>query len=230
MTANVPDRPASADPPRPPHRYGARSADADPRRHRQGPSPERGEFLRALNRRQIEDRTRELGELYTRTSPGEPWATETERAVAFLRRLAGDMRRPGFELVVAETAGPGGTAVITGCAYGFLVTGEGPWWQGLDEYLPDGLRRLAAAGRLFAVGDILVERRVRTQDQGRDWNLARRLQGRLLADHVDTLGVTLVDRGDTDAVAALLAWGWQRVPGEVTGPSATDHGRLLVLR
>ncbi|MFF4505427.1 hypothetical protein [Streptomyces sp. NPDC001401] len=220
MTANTPARPATAH---------AR----EPVRHRQGPSPEAGELVRPLTRRQIADRMPELGELYSHTLSSEPEdsdPSDPDRRAAFRRRLAGHVRRPGFELLVAENASPAGATVLTGCAYGFFVRGDGPWWQDLDEYLPENLFRLAALGRLFAIADILVERRVRTQDQSREWNLARRLQKRLLSDHTATLGVTVVDRDDVDAYKALLSWGWRSLPAEGRGASRFAPRRLLVLR
>jgi hypothetical protein len=197
-------------------------------RHRQGPSPLAGECLRQLTRLQIEDRTPELCDLYARTSGGESWAWDRDRA-AFLRRLAAEVRRPGFALLVAEsTASPGGR-VLTGCAHGFPVRGDGPWWQGLYDSLPVSLLRVAEAGGLFAISEILVGRRVRTHDQDRDWNLARRLQRRLLADHAATLGVTLVNRGDTDMLDALRSWGWRDVPA-AHAPLVAPSCRVLVLR
>ncbi|MER6179328.1 hypothetical protein [Streptomyces sp. NPDC001652] len=260
MTSNSPDRPATAHPGTPvrgrPH----------PPRHRQGPSPEEGELLRPLTRRQIADRMTELGELYTQTTPSgrrkprtsnrsDSWTPSARpasarpaspdhstapdgsipsaeaRSAAFLRRLAEHMRRPGFELLVAETTRPSGATVLTACAYGFPVLGDDTWWQELDGHLPADLPDLAAPGGLFVIGDILVERRVRTQDQGREWNLARRLQRRLLSDHTAAIGVTLVDRGDTDTVEALLSWGWRCLPtAGVPGASRPADRRLLVLR
>ncbi|MEV7884957.1 hypothetical protein ACWD3I_08125 [Streptomyces sp. NPDC002817] len=249
MTSNSPDRPATAHPGTPvrgrPH----------PPRHRQGPSPEEGELLRPLTRRQIADRMAELGELYTQTTPSGPrtprtsnhsarWDTSARgsasnssapsiqaRSAAFRRRLADHMRRPGFELLVAETTRPSGATVLTACAYGFPVLGDDAWWQELDGHLPANLPGLAAPGGLFVIGDILVERRVRTQDQSREWNLARRLQKRLLSDHTAAVGVMLVDRGDTDTFEALLSWGWHCLPtAGVRGASRAADRRLLVLR
>ncbi|MER5448012.1 hypothetical protein ABT065_20695 [Streptomyces sp. NPDC002764] len=85
------------------------------------------------------------------------------------------------------------------------------------------------SGKLSAIADILVERRVRAQDQGRDWNLARCLQKRLLGDHTGALGVTLVDGGDTETHRALLSWGRRRLPADARGPSRFTSRRLLVL-
>ncbi|MFE6937825.1 hypothetical protein [Streptomyces chartreusis] len=233
MTADTPDRPATARPGAP-GRHGTPPEIPCPPR-RQGPSPERGVFVRPLSRRQVDDRMWELGELYAHTlssEPAEPGILGSYRAGAdaFRRRLAGHMRRPGFELLVAEAVRPSGATVLTACAYGFPVRGVGPWWQGLDGYLPENLARAAASGKLFAVAGVLVERRVRTQDLTREWNLARRLQKRLLEDHIGALGVTLVDHLDVDTYEALLAWGWRCPPAEGGGVSSFAPRRLLVLR
>ncbi|KAB1147147.1 hypothetical protein F7R91_12550 [Streptomyces luteolifulvus] len=231
MTVNTPDRPETAHPGTPGRR--PRLPEAPPQRRRPGPSPEQGEFVRPLTRRQIDDRMRELGELYTHTSFSQVRASDAsnqDRSAAFRRRLAGHMRWPGFELLVAETAGPSGVVVLTACAYGFPVRGDGPSWDGLDGYLPESLLRVAAFGRLFAIADILVERRVRTQDQSREWNLARRLQKRLLSDHPAALGVTLVDRDNSDTLEALLSWGWRCLSTEAREASHLAPSRLLVLR
>jgi hypothetical protein len=177
MTVNVPDRTPG------------------PRRHRQGPSPVEGERIHPLTRLQVEDRWQDLGDLYALTSGGKPWARAGSRA-AFLRRLSVDVRRPGFALLIAETVVRGETFVLAGCAYGFPIPDDGVWGPCPDEGLPPHLLRLAEAGGLFAIAGILVPKRVRARDQDRDWNLARRLQKRLLTDHAATLGVTLVGRGE----------------------------------
>ncbi|WP_405616600.1 hypothetical protein [Streptomyces sp. NBC_00076] len=184
-----------------------------PQRRRRYPSPLEGERLRPLSRGQVEDRWWELGDLYAETSGVVPeqWARSR---TTFLRRLAVEVRQPGFALLVAETVVRDETSVLTGCAYGFPVRVEGPWWRGLDGCLPQHLLRLAASGGLFAVSGILVPDRVRAQDQDRDWNLARRLQKRLLTDHDGALGVFLVDRGDVRTLEALRSWGWRSVAAE----------------
>ncbi|GAA4064424.1 hypothetical protein [Streptomyces shaanxiensis] len=175
----------------------------------------------------------ELGDLYAQTSTGDPCAWNRARS-AFLRRLATDVRRPGFALLIAETTVSSGATLLTGCAHGFPVRGGGPWWQGLDGYLPEGLLRVAASGRLFAISEILVGRSVRTQNQSRDWNLARRLQRRLLTDHAAALGVMLVHRGDVRTLEALRFWGWQYVLADVADargtPLCAPPCRVLVLR
>ncbi|MFI8188623.1 hypothetical protein ACIF8T_07440 [Streptomyces sp. NPDC085946] len=216
MTVHEPPIPPTATGPRPGTREGR------PPRPERGASPREGARVRRLTRRQTEDRLEELGDLYAETSGGGPWAWNQART-AFLRRLAADERRPGFSLLIAETT------ALAGCAYGFPLRGDGSRWEGFDGYLPGGLLRLAAAGRLFVVSGILVPPRVRRQNQDRAWNLARRLQRRLLADHGAALGVTLVDRADTATAEALRCWGWRYLDGDTRG--ARPHGpfRVLVL-
>jgi hypothetical protein len=172
-----------------------------PKRER-GSSPREGERLRPLTRGQVEDRLQELGDLYAEFSGGDPWAWNEARA-AFLRHLAADARRPGFSLLIAETT------VLTGYAYGFPVGGAGPWWAGFDGHGRGSLLRRVAPERLFVVSGIVVASRVRREYQDRAWNLARRLQRRLLADHGAALGVTLVETRDDGIVETLRSWGWR---------------------
>lgn len=235
MTVNVPARPTTADPnPGPSAVPDPRSPQGTaPPKGRKSPSPLAGERLRPLTRLQVEDHMPELGDLYAQTSGGEPWAWNWARS-AFLERLATDVRRPGFALLTAQTTLSSGTTLLTGCAHGFPVRGDGPWWQGLDGYLPRGLLRVAASGRLFAISEILVGHRVRTQNQSRDWNLARRLQRRLLTDHAAALGVMLVHRADVRTLKALRSWGWQYALADVADargrPLFAPPNRILVLR
>ena len=199
MTVNVPGRPMTAGLAR--HGGADAHAGADaaqgekpwsPGRER-GPSPRQGDRLRPLSRRQVEDRFEDLGDLYEETCGGGTRAGTRSRA-DFLRRLAGDVRRPGFTLLIAENT------TLTAFAYGFPVRG------------------LAVTGGLFAVSGIVVPARVRTHYQDRDWNLARRLQRRLLADHAPALGVTLLPATDTETLAAYRAWGWRDVVAEARDP------------
>jgi hypothetical protein len=234
MTAHVPDRPVAADPERNAGPDRRHPGEPHPSGRRQSPSPLTGEFLRPLSRSQIEDRMAEIGDLHAQTSGGDPGAGDQARS-AFLRRLALDARRPGFALVIAEAVGPSATTgpsgtTVTGCAYGFPVRGDGPWWRGLDGYLPESLLRVAASGRLFAISEILVGNRVRAQNQDRDWNLARRLQRRLLTDHAAALGVMVVDRGAVQTLDALWSWGWRDIPADAQGTLLYAPCRVLVLR
>jgi hypothetical protein len=244
MTAHM-FLPAASDlpAPRPAPGRPRRGTPGRPRRE-QGSSPHEGERLLPLTRRQVEDRAEELGDLYAATSGGGPWAWNRART-AFLRHLAAHSRRPGFSLLIAETT------VLTGCAYGFPAgiagvtgaaglagllpgadgpgsAGAGPWWPGHGAHLRGRLPGpVGGSGRLFVVSGLVVPPRVRRENQDRPWNLARRLQRRLLADDGAALGVMLVDPRDVRAVATLRSWGW-RSAGEDTA-AVLPYGRLRVL-
>ncbi|MER5440147.1 hypothetical protein [Streptomyces sp. NPDC002790] len=152
-----------------------------------------------MPRGQIADRLQELGALYAANYCAE--AGQCDRPTrAFLRRLVIDIRRPGFGLLVAENPS------MTACAYGFpLRTG------------------------LFEVREIVVPRRTRVQSPHQGWNLARRLQRRLLVDHGHSRGITLVDRDDVRTHAALRSWGWRDAPqGSYGNPLWPPRSVLLL--
>ncbi|SNX62973.1 hypothetical protein SAMN06272735_4770 [Streptomyces sp. TLI_55] len=154
--------------------------------------------LRRLNRWQAEGLREDLADLYvesTTTPPGAEFRGRQE----FLRRLADGVKLPGFDMLVAEARS------LTGCVFGIPVPRDGSWWQGFDGPLPQNLEQLTASGHVFAI----LETVVHPHQYAR--GLARRLQERLLADHQASLGVTLLDRSDRPARAALEAWGWQEV-------------------
>ncbi|MFJ6085824.1 hypothetical protein ACIQI8_30980 [Streptomyces sp. NPDC092369] len=167
---------------------------------RQCPSPWEAERLRPLSRGQVMDRLPELCEMYAANSGAEPCRWDLLRHT-FLSRLTDDMRRPGFTLLVAENS-----TMTTACAYGFPLR----------------------AG-LFAIREIVVRPQVRRQSTDRDWNLARRLQRRLLGEHADATGVTLVARFDVPTLAALRAWGWRDLPADEHRTHPADPRRVLYL-
>ncbi|MFE0800548.1 hypothetical protein [Streptomyces sp. NPDC058812] len=221
MTVNVPVRPTTTE------RYERHAGPDRPgsreQRPERGSSPQAGERVRPLSRRQIEDRFGDLGDLYAQTSGGGPRAWNEARG-AFLRQLAADVRRPGFSLLIAEST------VLTGCAYGYPVPGGGAGGvRGLDACLPRSVLPVAASGRLFLVSGIIVPARVRRRNQDRAWNLARRLQKRLLTEHDAALGVTLVDRTDAATVHALRSWGWRYAEGDTLQASLLGPYGVLLL-
>ncbi len=179
--------------------------------------------LRRANRRLAQSLGGELADLYVasrKTSPRDPYRrtdrTDRTDRQSFLNRLASDIRRPGFAMVIAETDG------LVGCAFGFPVRGDGFWWPGFDGALPRGIEQLAESGSVFAIVDTLVRPHPRDQD------VARRLQERLLTDHRASLGATLVDRADHLTLSALHSWGWLDAGVVWKSTSATVH-RVLVL-
>lgn len=107
--------------------------------------------------------------------------------------------------------------------------GAGPWWAGFDGHVRESLLRRVAPGRLFVVSGIVVPSRVRRENQGRAWNLARRLQRRLLADHGAALGVTLVEARDAGMAETLRSWGWRSAEDDTHTAGPPGLCRVLVL-
>jgi hypothetical protein len=134
----------------------------------------------------------------------------------FLHRLAGDLRQPGFGMIVAETT------ALAGYVFGFSVGRDGTWWRGFHGSPPQVVERLTAAGQVFAVTAIVVH------PHERDRGLSGRLQRRLLADHHAALGATLLARVDDDAYSGFTALGWHQI-GEVHRPFGPAVLRALVL-
>ncbi|QCX74185.1 hypothetical protein C9F11_02410 [Streptomyces sp. YIM 121038] len=170
-----------------------------PLRRQQGPSPWEAERVRPLTRCQVTDHLPELGVLYAANSGTAPWEWDQLRR-AFLWRLRLDMRRPGFSLLIAENS------ATTACAYGFPLS----------------------AG-LFAIREIVVRPRVRELSPERDWNLARRLQRRLLGDHGGVTGITVASRSDLRTLDALRSWGWRDVAAAPYGGPLFGPCRILLL-
>ncbi|MFF5860197.1 hypothetical protein ACFY8B_32035 [Streptomyces sp. NPDC012751] len=206
-----------------------RPARGRPRTRAQGPpqrerrsSPQVADRIHRLTRGQVADRLQELGDLYAETSGGDPWAWNQARG-PFLGHLTADARRPGFSLLIAETT------ALTGYAYGFPTGGSGPWWAGFDGHVRRSLLRRAASGRLFVVSGIVVPPRVRREYRDHVWNLARRLQRRLLADHGAALGVALVDVRDGRTVETMRSWGWRYAADDSLQAVSPGPFRILVL-
>ncbi|MGW7240964.1 hypothetical protein [Streptomyces sp. NPDC054804] len=173
--------------------------------------------LRRVNRRQAQDLSGKLSDLYVdsrETSPPEACRRLSRRR--FLNGLTADIRRTGFAMVIAETDG------LVGCAFGFPVRSDGFLWLGFEAVLSRGIGELTAPIGIFAITDILV------RPQPQDAHVARRLQDRLLTDHQASLGATLVDRADHPVLAALRSWGWLDV-GEIRKPISSTLLRILVL-
>ena len=151
----------------------------------------------------------QLADLYVESShaaPGQDYRGREE----FLRRLAADVRRPGFDMVIAQGS------KLVGCVFGFPVGRDGSWWQPFAGVLPGTLERLTASGHVFALAELMVRPYAHDQDLG------RRLQDDLLVDQDASLAVTKVDRADSATFAVFLSRGWTEIAetGEVGGARA----------
>ncbi len=176
-----------------------------------------GVRLRRVNRWLAEDMRERLADLYEDSCASAPSEAYRSRSrLNFLSRLSGDIRRPGFAMVIAESED------LAGCAFGFPVRSDGAWWLGFDGALPPSVEQLTESGAVFAITNILV------RPTGRRAEVARCLQERLLADHQASLGVTLVDQDDHPALDSLRSWGWQDL-GEIRRPTRSTSVAALVL-
>lgn len=203
-TADLPLVPGS-------RRVGATLRDGEP------PSGMDAVRLRPVNRRMAQDLGEELADLYLASHETPPRAAYRRPGRRhFLNRLASDVRRPGFAMVVAETDH------LVGCAFGFPIRNDGFWWLGYDGALPHSIGQLTGSDRVLRVTDVLVS------PHPRDKSVARRLQERLLTDQRATLGATLVDRADQPTLTTLRSWGWLDV-GEIWRPVSATVLRVLVL-
>ncbi|MGW0831045.1 hypothetical protein [Streptomyces prunicolor] len=173
--------------------------------------------LRRVNRWLAQGLGGELADLYVDSREASAAVAHRSRGrLDFLSRLTGDIRRPGFAMVIAETDR------LVGCAFGFPVGSDGFWWLGFDGPLPHSVEQLTASRGVFAVTSILV------QPHPRDQDVACRLQERLLSDHQASLGAILVDPDDHPALASLRSWGWLDA-GEIWRPMSAALLRVLVL-
>jgi GNAT superfamily N-acetyltransferase len=172
--------------------------------------------MRRLDRWQAETMREGLADLYVESyfpEPGEGYRQREE----FLVRLAADVRRPGFDMLIAQ----GGTLV--GCVHGYPVGRDGSWWEGFVGTLPANLEQLTASGHVFAISEIMIH------PSERDKGTGSRLQEALLADQDASLGVTMVDAQDAATCASFLSWGWVEAGEALIGPESTSW-RVLVTR
>ncbi|REE58854.1 hypothetical protein BX257_1316 [Streptomyces sp. 3212.3] len=173
--------------------------------------------LRRLNRLLVQSLREDLANLYAEsraTTPGDPRRRHSRQNL--LNRLTAGMRRPECAMATAETDS------LMGCTFGFSVRGDGSWWLGFDGILPRSVGHLTVSDSVFAFADVMI------WPHPRDRELARCVQERLLTDHQTSLEVTLVDRTDCQALAALCSWGWLDI-GELRRPLAATTFRTLVL-
>ncbi|MFD9194928.1 hypothetical protein ACFWCA_42795 [Streptomyces phaeochromogenes] len=173
--------------------------------------------LRRVNRWLAQGLSGELADLYACSrETSTPEAHRSRSRLDFMDRLAGDIRRPGFAMVIAVTDH------LVGCAFGFPVGSDGLWWLGFVGALPQSIEQLTASGGVFAITSILV------QPHEQDQDVARRLQERLLSDHQASLGATLVDPDNYRTLASLRSWEWLDM-GEMWRPAGPTMFRALVL-
>jgi hypothetical protein len=171
--------------------------------------------LRRLSRQQAQDLREDLADLYVESRPGAAGQRYRDRR-DFLRRLACDVRRPGFALLLAETT------TVVGCAFGVPVGRGDLWWRGVAPAPRRSVARLTAAGQAFALTQVVAD------PHGQNRAIAHRLQEHLLTARHASLGLTLVPPADRAVRAAFESWGWQDI-GEVVRFPGPVVLRALVL-
>ncbi|MEV4872511.1 GNAT family N-acetyltransferase [Streptomyces syringium] len=172
-------------------------------------------FLRRLSRWQADQYREQLADLHG-SAYDEPPGEAFDGRSRFMDRLAEHAALPGFDLVVADDGGP------VGCAYGFPVTRDGAHWRGFVGPVPEELEELTAAGRVFAVAELMVLPRRRRRGIG------KRLHDRLLSGTGAALAAGFLAPGAEAARSACRAWGWTAV-GRLR-PPAPEPELLVVTR
>lgn len=158
-------------------------------------------FTRRMSRWQAEQQREDVADVYVEAYHG-PAGQEFSQRQDFLRRFADDVRRPGFDMVVASERR------MTGAAYGFRLDRADGWWR---EFTGGALRRLeelTASGQVFALAGLMVLPAYRRQ------GIATRLMNQLLLRSDAALATALVDPASEDSAPAattLAAWGWSRI-------------------
>jgi hypothetical protein len=155
-----------------------------------------------------------MADLYVESRHAAPGAQYRDRE-EFLQRVADSVRRPGFDMVLAESAS------LAGYCFGYPLDRDGRWWDALIGPLPEDVERLTASGHVFTI----VETVIRSHEH--DNGLTSRLHQRLLANSHASLGATLTHHADP-LNATLHAAGWRTLGEFRTTPGLTTLHVLIL--
>ena len=172
-------------------------------------------FTRRMSRWQAEQQREAAADVHVEACHG-PAGEEFHDRQAFLLRFADDVRRTGFDMVVASDRR------MTGVGYGFVLDRADDWWRGLRGSAPQQLEELTASGQVFALAELMVVPSHRRQ------GIATRLVDQLLLRSDAAVVTALVGPQNPDseaATGALRAWGWSRV-GDL-GPGSGVSARQV---
>ncbi|MBT2387503.1 GNAT family N-acetyltransferase [Streptomyces sp. ISL-11] len=132
----------------------------------------------------------------------EPPYREGPRDIAeFIERFQRQARRPGFRVVLTRS-----DADVVGFTFGYLLSPDTLWWEGLLDPLPGEFTR-ETGERTFAVIELAV------REPCRRCGIAAGLHARLL-DGLTVERVTLTARPEPEAAparATYAAWGYRLV-------------------
>lgn len=121
------------------------------------------------------------------------------RIDAFMHRFDSYASRPDFDLVVAYQ----GSEAI-GQAWGWPLTENNRWWEGLLSDLEVGFTR-EDGRRTFALSEIMVSQKWAGK------GIAHALHDHLLSARPESRATLLVEPENTRAYRAYLHWGWRKV-------------------
>ncbi|WP_405769491.1 GNAT family N-acetyltransferase [Streptomyces sp. NBC_01538] len=176
-------------------------------------------FFRRLSRWQADSDREELADLYV-AAYQEPPGEEYRNRERFLARLAEDVQRPGFDMVVADDQ-DGEDDEPAGVAYGYPLHRDGSWWRGFVGVVPDEVEELTASGKVFVIAESMV------LPEHRRRGIGGRLHQRLLTGaSAAELAVVLLGPTGTEAQAAFRAWGWDEL-GELRPDAGGSVFRVL---
>jgi GNAT superfamily N-acetyltransferase len=118
---------------------------------------------------------------------------------AFMRRFDTYVANPLLEMVVALVRGD-----RVGQAWGWPLTVESRWWNGLTREPEPGFTR-EDGRRTFALSEIMVDREHNGQ------GVAHALHDQLLGGRTEERATLLVNPANTRARDTYLRWGWSPV-------------------
>jgi len=130
------------------------------------------------------------------------------KVTAFADRLAGALRRPGFEVALASMNGAG----LVGFAFGYpLPAGDTHWWAGLRPEPAAGFA-VETGSRTFVLAEIEVRRAFQGSGVGRS------LHDLLLTGRMEERATLAVNPTADRMHAIYRSWGWE-LAGQVPGSS-----------
>ncbi|MEV0262561.1 GNAT family N-acetyltransferase [Streptomyces sp. NPDC050617] len=154
-------------------------------------------YLRRLTRWQADQQREAVADLYGAAYRGVTGQEFHDRR-GFLDRFEEDVKRPGFDMVIAGGAG------LAGCVYGFPPDRDGEFWKGFRGGVSHEIEELTALGRVFAIAELMVLPAFRRN------GVATRLQEQLLARSTAQLVTVLVEPSNIPARTAYRSWGWTK--------------------